>query len=75
MAESERLAGIGAALVERQLGISPELPDWFSRLPADIADDPVVGRIVARLTEFAERWRDLASGDSITVDWPEPPRP
>jgi hypothetical protein len=70
MARSEALASVCAPLWAFRAGHRSALPAWFSRVEPDDLESPLVERILARLDEFADRWRALPVGDSLTVSWP-----
>jgi hypothetical protein len=65
MLRSEQLAEISLA---RWAGRAP-------RLPVDPADEPVLARIHARLTQIAPRWHELPVDGSLTLRWPHPAAP
>jgi hypothetical protein len=74
MTRSETLAGLCQALWEFRAGHRSALPDWHSWVQPDLLESPLVGRIVARLDEFASRWHPLLLNDSVTLTWPLPVR-
>lgn len=75
MAKSEQVVGIGEALLARKLEGNRELPDWFSRFPDGIEESPEVVRTVDRFEEFTRRWHSLPVDGSLTIDWPDAPKP
>ena len=40
-----------------------------SLVPSPPLDEEAVGRIRARIAEFADRWQALATGESLTLEW------
>jgi hypothetical protein len=66
MARSEQLASLGRPLWEWRTGHRTELPPWFSRIPPDVLEAPLVRRILARLEDFAAQWHPLPAGTRPT---------
>ncbi|WP_344452100.1 hypothetical protein [Actinocorallia aurantiaca] len=65
MARSEKLAGIALPVWEVQRGHAQELPAYVAREEIP----PVIGRIVSRFDEYADRWHTLPVGGSLTLTW------
>ncbi|KIF77487.1 hypothetical protein QR77_33830 [Streptomyces sp. 150FB] len=70
MARSERLASMCLPLWEVRAGQISELPLWFSSVEPDILGSPLVGRILARMDDFAASWHALPEGGGVTLSWP-----
>jgi len=70
MARSEQLAGVCQAQWELRSGRRSQLPEWYGLLKPETVPAALLNRIVGRLDEFAERWRELPVGGSVTVPWP-----
>ncbi|MEE2060503.1 hypothetical protein [Rhodococcus artemisiae] len=65
MARSEELVGMSLPVWEYRRGHARELPPSMS---AD-AIPPLVGRIVERFDDYADRWHAQRVGESLTVTW------
>ncbi len=75
MGRSEALASVCQPLWEFRAGLRGELPPWSSRIEPGTLESPLVASILARLGEFAGRWRPVAEHGGVTLAWPVPPRP
>jgi len=70
MARSEELASVCQPLWEFRTGRRADLPEWFTLVRTETLESTLVGRIIVRLDDFANRWHSLPIGGSVTLSWP-----